>query len=68
MRLQEWITTHCVNIASFSRKAGISPPVVYKALKCPLNITLESAHKICKATNYQVELQDLITDTNKKGS
>ena len=67
MRLQEWITTNCVNIRSFSRKAGISAPVVYKALKSPLNITLDSAHKICKATGYQVELQDLIIDI-KKGS
>lgn len=68
MRLQEWFSKNCVNISSFARKAGVSPPVIYKALKRPLNITLHSAHKICKATAYQVELQDLIVEDNKKGS
>ncbi len=58
MNLKQYLEHYCVNVRSFARKAGVSPGTVYRIIE-QRSVTLEKAVKICKATNFEVTLQEL---------
>ncbi len=64
MQFKEYIERNCINKLSFARKAGLTPPIIYRAMK-GLNLKLISALKISQATDYAVSVEELAPKPKK---
>lgn len=65
MTLSEYLSKHSMSQSRFSRDAGLSISAITRYLNGERQPDLNALHKIIKATNGEVGLEDFLPDQQK---